>query len=161
MNSLVVTLRLGAIFVGASLPLSALAADRGLAGKDFTLLTGPYLLSPPTRPLNAASISSEVVTPGQPAKVTFEPLRQKDGDATKRVLELRAELAEQRERNKKSDETFNGVFRAPATPSTTEAIRFDARVLAPSADLLRFDSTLHPPSPPPTFHFRATAPTRE
>lgn len=160
MNSLVVTHRLGATLTCALFVLSALAADRGSAGKDFTLLTGPYLLSPPTRPLNASSISSEVVKPGQPP-TTVEQLHQKNRDAEKRVQELRAELAELRERNKKAYETVNGVFRAPATPANTESIRFDARAPVTGTDLLRFDSTLHPPPSPPTFQFRATVPMRE
>ena len=161
MNSVAVSLRVGAFFAGVSLALSGFAADRGAGTRDFTLLTGPYLLSPPTRPLNATSISSEVVTPGRPAKMTPEQLHQKDIDAEHRVQELRAELAELRERNKKSDEAVNGVFRVPVAPTNTQSLRFDARAPAAGKDLLRFDSTLHPPSPPPTFHFRATAPTRE
>lgn len=111
--------------------------------ESFTLLTGPRLLSPPTRPLESSSISSEVVRPGAPAPeregaaFRFRPSVPDAPASTTRPAQ---------------EEMGRWVFqpggpRVRLAPDNTEP-KFSAPTKRPAPESLRFDSPgrLSPPS---------------
>jgi hypothetical protein len=115
--------------------------NRGV--EKFTLLTGPHLLSPPTRPLNSSSISSEQVRfEFQPAGMTKTELgdaRQKLTAAQERLNRLRAERAALLAKKKQMDEAAEQrlMFSYPSpNPSLSDPIRFDAQLPKTSTRLV-------------------------
>ena len=155
MNSLVVKYAFGAILVGAPLISSGQNRNATPVRNDVTLLTGPDLLSPATRPLESPSISSEIVTPARSIP------EQKRASAEQRLIYLRAQrdalLMRKQEMDSAQKPAGNQVDPpgAPGTLRLAVPIRFDAQLPVTAPELLRFDSTLHSSPPPPKFQFQA------
>lgn len=156
------TLKAAAV-TGVTLPLVVIAqnsaAQFGSAARGterWTLLTGPNLLSPSTRPLNSPTIVSERVASGVPKfegsiyfNVQENPVendllnaKEKLVNAKQRLDRLRAERAAALARQHESEaaqkmfggaESLPSKLASPAVPA--ETIRFDARMPATSTEL--------------------------
>ena len=143
MNSFAVRLIFGAALVATPLLSAATLANRATTHPDVTLLTGPNLLSPASRPLAVESISSELVAPArihsaedvERARMKLAPSRDQ---LTHLRLDRRAALKSKKESSAPSDFTF----RPATTPLAADPIRFDMAIPALPMDLLHS-------SPPP------------
>lgn len=158
-----------AVCVGLTTPLALVAqnsaarfggANRGV--ERFTLLTGPNLLSPATRPLASPTIISERVSSGnslshaaafsfdsqeKAAEAELQGAQERLAEAQRRLERLRAERAAALQRKRELEEALNARDGRVPLPQTEPAaapadpIRFDARMPAFSPEL--------PKNPPP------------
>lgn len=148
MKSSSVKISLGLALVVAVAPLFAAEKATGNTPTrpDVTLLTGPNLLSPATRPINSPSISSEIVTPGRTTReMELEAVLKKRAATQDRLDRLRAQRATALERKRELEAAASGVPPQPATTPRAETIRFETQL--PPTPLALPRST--PPAPPP------------
>ena len=115
MKSLPIRFTSGALLAAASLSVSAQEA-RPTPSANLTLLTGPNLLSPPTRPIESASISSEIIFPGNKTPAAKETWQARRDAAEARLRMLQAEREAAMKRRQEALERL----KAP-TPSPTQS----------------------------------------
>lgn len=129
-----------AALVASPLPAFAqnVASQPGSVNRNtdpMTLLTGPRLLSPPTRPLDSSRISSEIVQRGAAANDREEyprRLQQQVEDAKARADAARAAMSPTRREPfqppgsslRLAPGQNDAIFSAPTTMPTPESLRF-------------------------------------
>ena len=143
MNSFAVRLIFGAALAATPLLSAATLANRATTPPDVTLLTGPNLLSPASRPLAVESISSELVTPARilPAEDSERP-RMKLAPSRDQLMHLRLDRRAELKSKKGSSTPADFTFRPATAPQVADPIRFDMAFPALPVDLLHS-------SPPP------------